>query len=538
MDELKAVYERVHKIAPKLYEDEASFRQSVEYTYGQKNRFFHGINHLLEMVGQDDAFTKQAYKDLEASFNQAYADKPLSRDEVQWLKDVNFIAALGHDFEYHVDGHVSKSGEKTLSAYVEPTNVLPTRIKDQLIDENHDPIAWATLEIFGLKPGENLSIFNGQNEFLSALFLAKKLEEAGVEKAVIVGVIESVAATVPFKTHDKFQELKSRTAKVAKVLNLGEDQQRLVDMLSANATLLANKDVISFGGELFQRNADLKSLIAENGDKAVEKLTQDISAKDLKLSFASGDHLTTEEGSPELQRATVPGIGFSPNAILEPSFKRVRLGNMLIGQEKVFHGMEIGSGETSAYYPPAPVVSLMNKAVTNADKTGSMDILAPAYKARVASLSLVNTVGAIAGIQKADLQIFVLGMQNDPFMMQDVPMPESKDLHRVVDVLSDRISGNKNDATNSPIAVRLIKGGVHQEKLTKIFDLAEENYGKGNKQDPKAFLEGMKNIAGDELIDGLVDAVARTTMKNMGDNLKQSGIQPESFASRAAASRR
>ncbi len=542
-DELKAAYARTADVARGLYDDEAAFLKSVNDTYGQSGRFFHGIGHLLEMTGQEDPWTQQAYSDLNKAMGSAYADKPLAATELQELKNINFIAALGHDFEYHVDGKTTEYGEKTLAQYVEPVPGLPTRIQAKEITPETDAIAWATYEIFEQKAGGNLSIFNGQNEFLSALVLAKKLEEAKIaehgeltteDKKFIVGVIASVAATVPFKDAAKFQLLRNRVEKVAAEFGL-DDPTRTADALTANATLLANKDVLGFGGELFQRNTDLKALLDQhNGDTeaATKALLKNLQPEDLQKSFASGDHLNTEEDPDHrLQRSTSPGKDYTALDMLSVAFKRVRLDNMLKDKENLYHSVEIGAGDDKVSYPPKEVVRVMNQLATNSEGTGTIDILDYAYKARVAALSIVHSVAMAARLQSAELAVFVKGVTEKDFE-RDQKEPATVELQQALDVLRHRRHGLQNDIPNSPLASTLLSHSVDADALDKAYQLAETQYGRGANGKPAAqnsqqFLDDLREALNPNLVQSMTDKIGATALRNTEANMRAGGIKKE-----------
>ena len=539
-DDLKKLYARVNEASPGLFADENAFLSFVEQSYGKENRFFHGVRHLLNMTAQSTAFKEEPKADdtlyekwakdyypawAEKSYTQlfSYIDSayqtPLSEDDKRFMHQVNLLAAVCHDTEYHVDGSVTDHGRELLSHYINlDEKGAPVSVKspaEGFPSEQEDKVAHIVLDLFSQEEGKPLNPFVGQNELLSALTAAKRMEASGADIETIVGVVAGIEATWPFKKHDDYLRLQERldivytTNETLKARYPEQNtRNRRVDMVNGAATLLANQDVIGFlGGLEPNQKPDFTSV---------------------SHSMSDNQFLVTEEGPKTLHQSTVPG-DFSTYDILAPTFKRVRLNEFLLqpGHNNLFHSVTIRgdgvSGITNIHYPPYGDMMAMNAQVRALPgrPPGNGDIINDIFKARVGALALVHAVGlaidtpekrAARGDTDIKLADLVDGMSRDPNYPWITKRPNIEDhVQLAVNILDNRPSGSeKVDVRHSPLASTLLQG-ISLEGVHRLYKAAEDSFGKqpGDKEAGKAFLDKAVDIIGRQNVQSLLGAVAR-----------------------------
>ena len=110
------------------------------------------------------------------------------------------------------------------------------------------------LEVFGFRAGQDLPLFRGMNEFLSAV-VAMRLLQPHISEADLIAVLACIEATVPFRGpeadgSDCSQTLAERVRNLAhKSLGLqGTECDAYVAGVMADAVSLANRDVGGFAG--------------------------------------------------------------------------------------------------------------------------------------------------------------------------------------------------------------------------------------------------------------------------------------------------
>jgi hypothetical protein len=179
-------------------------------------RSFHTPEHIFEVGGSDNA--------------------------------IELLAALFHDVVYV---QVDKSVNFNLSFYIvhfvkEVREQLFVRDRDELPE---DQTFEMILDLFGFQPGQALSSFSGQNEFLSAIVGAKVLEPF-LSPQQLVEIICCIETTIPFRPDDDqglsaAMKLFNRLQAVNQKYDLGLGQTNLEDTIR-RAIRLSNRDVGSF----------------------------------------------------------------------------------------------------------------------------------------------------------------------------------------------------------------------------------------------------------------------------------------------------
>ncbi|AFY38339.1 hypothetical protein Lepto7376_2037 [[Leptolyngbya] sp. PCC 7376] len=161
---------------------------------------------------------------------------------------IELLAALFHDVVYV---QVDKSVNFNLSYYIVP---FVKEVREQLfireVDElPDDPLFRIILDLFGFQPGQPLSSFGGQNEFLSAVVGAKVLEPF-LSPAQLVEVICCIETTIPFRPDNEAgvsaaMALFHRLEVVNQKYDVHLSKAQMEDTIR-RAVRLSNRDVGSF----------------------------------------------------------------------------------------------------------------------------------------------------------------------------------------------------------------------------------------------------------------------------------------------------
>ena len=148
------------------------------------------------------------------------------------LDGVSVLAAIFHDVIYYqVDNGFRFSVEKLVYEHIEKKEdqffIKP--VEDDLFKDLHT--------IFGVKPGDTLNIFNGLNEFLSAVIAIKMLRPLIPHNSLlkVIGLIEN---TIPFRKDPV-------TVLVERFKNIKFPSDEMED-LTNRAVDFSNKDVFNF----------------------------------------------------------------------------------------------------------------------------------------------------------------------------------------------------------------------------------------------------------------------------------------------------
>ncbi|HEY9829287.1 MAG TPA: hypothetical protein V6D26_01825, partial [Stenomitos sp.] len=161
---------------------------------------------------------------------------------------IEVLAALFHDIVYvQVDKSINFNLTYYLAPFIEEDQgKLLIREQSELPE---DAIFEMVAMIFGFVPGQVLSPFGGQNEFLSALVAAKTLESV-LSPTLIVQVAACIEATIPFRA--KTESGLSVSELLHQRLKLTNDQFNLqltdeeVIQAVKRSVRLANRDVGNF----------------------------------------------------------------------------------------------------------------------------------------------------------------------------------------------------------------------------------------------------------------------------------------------------
>ncbi|MDD9952646.1 MAG: hypothetical protein OXT67_13890 [Zetaproteobacteria bacterium] len=161
------------------------------------------------------------------------------------MDPLNTIAALFHDIVYYqVDGGLLSYIHAQIHPYYNSVNgILFVREQNE-----QDFIYETALAIFDYAPGQQLLPSRGQNEFLSAIFAVKQMENV-LSKAELVSICASIEATIPFRGGtDAFTQLEARIQKFNIDQTLGISQEEIAKIMQ-RAVTISNRDVANFAFE-------------------------------------------------------------------------------------------------------------------------------------------------------------------------------------------------------------------------------------------------------------------------------------------------
>lgn len=214
LNKLIWVTERLKVKAP--FKQLSKIAKLIVQTMDSPWRYFHSTDHIFEVGRDGDA--------------------------------IEVLAALFHDIVYvQVDKSVNFNLTYYLAPFIEEERgKLFIREQSELPE---DAIFEMVAMIFGFVPGQALSPFGGQNEFLSTVVAAKALESF-LSPALIVQVAACIEATIPFRS--KTESGFSPTELLHQRLKLTNHQFNLQltdeDVIQAvkRSVRLANRDVGNF----------------------------------------------------------------------------------------------------------------------------------------------------------------------------------------------------------------------------------------------------------------------------------------------------
>ncbi|MBD2013169.1 hypothetical protein H6F96_03945 [Microcoleus sp. FACHB-53] len=186
-------------------------------------RYFHTTEHIFEVGGSVDA--------------------------------IEILAALFHDIVYvQVDHGMNLNISRYLAPFIledqgklviEKSATLPNHLMFEIV-----------VAVFGLVPGETLSPFKGQNEFLSAVIAAMALEPV-LSPSLIAQIVACIEATIPFRDLSESgltpsERLYERLIAANHQFNFGWDEEQTIAVVKRSVRLV-NRDVENFA---FPNSAD------------------------------------------------------------------------------------------------------------------------------------------------------------------------------------------------------------------------------------------------------------------------------------------
>ena len=180
-----------------------------------QTRYFHTLDHIFNLVDPQNPITS--------------------------------LTALYHDIVYfQVDDGFSPQIWELLSAYIRRQDANLFIVDEIPISER---MVWLTLELFNVRPGQDVSSDGVMNEFLSALTMNKQLEGLVSERDLLL-ITVCIEATIPFREiapdeKNYFDEMELRLLDVVQRYNLGLSLDEMINGIQ-QAVSFANKDIENF----------------------------------------------------------------------------------------------------------------------------------------------------------------------------------------------------------------------------------------------------------------------------------------------------
>ena len=157
------------------------------------------------------------------------------------------LAALYHDIVYYqVDHEFSEEVYRIIQNYIiiEDDDDLSISPHAPL----HDKYFTMVMELFGFEIGQQLSPFEGLNEFLSALVMSKSLERILTMKQ-LVRTCTCIEATIPFRDNQTYiEQINTRLERVNQKYGLNMTCEEVSSVIK-DAVTLSNNDVLEFSLE-------------------------------------------------------------------------------------------------------------------------------------------------------------------------------------------------------------------------------------------------------------------------------------------------
>lgn len=167
-------------------------------------------------------------------------------DMCEGMNPRQVLAILFHDIVYYQldDGY-----PKLADALLEPVVRVDRDILEVRLIDGSDKGYTLCTGLFGFKAGQALPLYNGMNEFLSAVVATRTLEPYLPLKDIIA-IVACIEATIPFRMasaagRDTLDVLADRVSAVSQALGLRLAAAE-IDRMVTDAAVMANRDMASF----------------------------------------------------------------------------------------------------------------------------------------------------------------------------------------------------------------------------------------------------------------------------------------------------
>ena len=170
---------------------------------------------------------------------------------------IEVLAALFHDLVYV---QVDQSVNFNLTFYISP---FIQEIKEHLYIREEADLPESrmfdlVMGVFGFNPGQQLSPFAGQNEFLSALVCALVLNPL-LDDGLLLQIVTCIEATIPFRPEKEglhaAEHLFLRVRETNENLAIAMSEEKLIEAVQCSVRM-ANRDVGSFANPSSARFLD------------------------------------------------------------------------------------------------------------------------------------------------------------------------------------------------------------------------------------------------------------------------------------------
>jgi len=214
--------------------------------FGGGERFYHNKDHRYDM-------TRQPSPEVMEYLRKEFPNSGYDYDTVGALHVI--VGAL-HDIVYaHVDANTHPRLREALKKYIdlEPSaDLLKEGLYFPRSVVRNDPMARMVFTIFDVPHDKGINVFEGLNEFLSAIATAKMLDDMGVSIKHIMQIVHGIAGTIPWQDQSYFPILEDRLRKANMQLKLPLNEED-IKVSTVLATEIANRDVESFAYKDFKR---------------------------------------------------------------------------------------------------------------------------------------------------------------------------------------------------------------------------------------------------------------------------------------------
>jgi len=413
------------------------------------NRFYHDMDHN-EDIGRGTGEELAAHLD----------DKGLSEEEIAAVNERMVAAGMSHDIVQiqlasdPADIIGNDDARNLLSEYLEindegkTLSVSQETIDNLDMDVANDRVVAMAAELFDIKADEELSQFQGVNEFATAVIHGVQRSESGVDDKEVLAEMAIIAGTIPFGGEDALNDLEERTKNAN---NLLKENSRLtteeIEINNFAVAEIANRDI----GNL----ADEDYLVTNKG--SIDMLQE------------SGHDLESFEG---LNNAINGQVGFLSGHVVASDDAKVfhavdgypsedKLNEL---EERAYDNIDTGSNFMAAVQAAAAVI-----ATEHVQNGGSIDD--PLNSMDVPDISLAENDNQLS--EKEEKVVNALNNHNDALVpeMQDLAaqMVESLGMEKVMEIANTA----KENGVDSPEMINLVE--QHKESAAESVELNKED---------------------------------------------------------------
>lgn len=162
------------------------------------------------------------------------------------MKPLQVLAALYHDLVYfQLDGGFPAHADALLRPVAQPNG---DKIVLRRIAQGDDDLAMCAC-VFGFQPGDELPVYGGLNEFLSAVAAVRQMSH-WLRRADLLAIVACIEASIPFRGCNEAGRLPAellaeRLRNVSTAQRIGVDDAA-IDGIVHDAIAFANRDVGNF----------------------------------------------------------------------------------------------------------------------------------------------------------------------------------------------------------------------------------------------------------------------------------------------------
>lgn len=227
----------------------------------QPRRHYHTIEHYRDVVNAPSSPDEMG--PLCSNLQEALQTHHLMPYE-RWLTQVMTRAGWHHDVVYaHVDDGMLPEIAHVLQPFIHES-AGHYHLKDNaMTDEVAQSVYAQALTLFGFHAGQNLNPYEGQNEFLSALYAGVRGLEIGLPAKSILAEMAMIEATIPFRPASRIEALKAGICAANASMDGEGLSETEIEAVMFGAVFMANHDVVGFRKPFEQFNRGSHLLLME-----------------------------------------------------------------------------------------------------------------------------------------------------------------------------------------------------------------------------------------------------------------------------------